>query len=201
VHALGTSDELDVRAQAYGKKPDKVDVHAVVAPGSEQLVRSPVIRVNDSAGDLVIRAAGVEQSGERLKIDRLTIEGPGRATASLSYGRELERLKLDAKELDVARVLRIIGVRTRVKSSQRLETVFLGWPEAENLRALGIQGRKSGGGETRRRAPEPIAVSDPCAASDFRVLVANEDGGAVERRGVVGARGVRFMVVNPCGGQ
>jgi autotransporter translocation and assembly factor TamB len=118
VHALGTSDELDVRAQAYGKKPDKIDVRAVVAPGSEQLVRSPVIRINDSAGDLVIRAAGVQQTGERLKVDRLTIEGPGSATASLSYGRELERLKLDAKQLDAARVLRIVGVRSRLTSAK-----------------------------------------------------------------------------------
>lgn len=118
VHALGTSEELDVSAQAYGKKPDKVDVHAVVAPGSEQLVRAPVIRVNDSAGDLVIRAAGVQQSGERLKIERLTIEGPGRASASLTYGRELERLKLDAQQLDAARVLRIVGIRSRVTSAK-----------------------------------------------------------------------------------
>jgi autotransporter translocation and assembly factor TamB len=118
VHALGTSEALDVRAQAYGKKPDKVDVRATLAPGSEQLVRSPVIRINDSAGDLVIRAAAVQQSGERLKVDRLTIEGPGRATVSLSYGRELERLKLDAEQLDAARVLRIVGVRSRLTSAK-----------------------------------------------------------------------------------
>ena len=34
VHALGTSEEVDVRAQAYGNKPDRVELHAVVAPGS-----------------------------------------------------------------------------------------------------------------------------------------------------------------------
>jgi hypothetical protein len=77
-----------------------------------------VIRVNDSAGDLVIRAAAVQQRGERLKVDRLTIEGPGRATMSLSYGRELERLKLDAEQLDAARVLRIVGIRSRLTSAK-----------------------------------------------------------------------------------
>jgi len=118
VHALGTSDEVDVRAQAYGNKPDRVDVHAVVAPNSEQLVRSPEIRIKDSAGDLTIRAAGVQQSGERLKVDRLTIEGPGRATASLTYGRELEQLKFDAEQLDAARLLKIVGVRTQLSSAK-----------------------------------------------------------------------------------
>jgi autotransporter translocation and assembly factor TamB len=118
VHAIGTSAEFDVRAQAHGNKPDRIDVRAVVAPGSRELVRSPVIRVNDSAGDLVIRAAGVQQIGARLKVDRLTLEGPGRATASLSYGRELERLALDAEQLDAARLLRIVGVRSRLSSAK-----------------------------------------------------------------------------------
>jgi translocation and assembly module TamB len=118
VHARGTSEALDVRAQAYGNKPDRIDARAVIAPGSEQLVRSPVICINDSAGDVVIRAAGVQQSGERLKVDQLTIEGPGRATVSLSYGPELERLKLDAEQLDAARLLRIVGVRSRLTSAK-----------------------------------------------------------------------------------
>jgi len=150
VHALGSSDEIDVRAQAYGKKPDRVDVHAVVAPSSEQLVRSPVIQVRDSAGNLTIRAAGVHRSGERLKVDGLTIEGPGRATASLSYGRELEQLTLDTDQLDAARVLRIVGIRTRLSSAKLdLEAEYQGGRQPRgklvaNVSDIGL-GRLSGG--------------------------------------------------------
>jgi translocation and assembly module TamB len=118
VHALGTSEELNVGAQVYGNRPDKVDFSAVIAPNSERLVRSPVLRVQDNIGNMVIRAAGVNKTGERLRVDGLTIEGPGRATASLVYGTELEQLKLDAQQLDAARLLRIAGVRSNLTSAK-----------------------------------------------------------------------------------
>jgi translocation and assembly module TamB len=117
VHALGTSEELNVRAQVYGDQPDAVHVSGVVALGSERMVRSPAIRVRDDAGNIVIRAAGIDKRGERIEVDRLTIEGPGRATASLAFEGELERLKLDAERLDLARLLRIAGVRSNVKTA------------------------------------------------------------------------------------
>src|SRR5262245_41101796 len=79
--------------------------------------------------------------------------------------------------------------------------MLLPWREAENLREFGIQERKSGGSVTRRRAPELLAVGEPCAASGFRVLVANQDGGTLERGRVVRTRRVRFIVVNACGRQ
>jgi translocation and assembly module TamB len=118
VHALGTSEELKVGAQAYGTKPDKVDFRAIVAPSSEQLVRSPVVRVQDVAGNVVIRAAGVERRDGRLTVDRLTMDGPGHASARVAYGTELEQLKLDADGLDVAKLLRIAGVRSNLGSAK-----------------------------------------------------------------------------------
>lgn len=150
VHALGTSDEVDVSAQVYGNKPDRVDLHAVVAPNSEQLVRSPEIRVRDSAGEVTIRAASVQRTGERLKVDRLTIDGPGRATASLTYGRELEQLKFDAEQLDAARLLRIVGVRSRLSSGKiDLQAEFQNGRQPRgklvaNVTEIGL-GRLSGG--------------------------------------------------------
>jgi translocation and assembly module TamB len=118
VHALGTSDELKVGAQAYGNSPDEINVKAVLAPSSEDLVRSPIIRVIDEAGNLVIRAAGVTRTPTRLRIDGLSIEGPGRATASVSFGTELERLSLDTNQLDAARLLRIVGVKSPISSAK-----------------------------------------------------------------------------------
>jgi autotransporter translocation and assembly factor TamB len=118
LHALGTSEELKVGAQMYGNRPDKVDFSAVIAPNSERLVRSPVIRVRDNVGNMVIRAAGVNKTGERLRVDGLTIEGPGRVTASLVYGKQLEQLKLAASQLDAARLLRIAGVRSNLTSAK-----------------------------------------------------------------------------------
>jgi translocation and assembly module TamB len=118
VHALGTSEELKVGAQVYGTKPDKVDLRAVVAPSSERLVRSPVIRVQDVAGNLVIRAAGVDRRNDRLKVDGLTIDGLGHAAAEVVYGTELEHLKLDGDGLDIAKLLRIVGVRSNLASAK-----------------------------------------------------------------------------------
>lgn len=150
VHALGTPDELNVEARAYGDAPDQVDLRAVIAPSSKRLVRSPVLRVKDSAGDLVLRAAGVDQSGERLTIERLTLEGPGRATASLSYGDELERLQLEVKQLDTARLLRILGVRSALTSAKLdLDAEFSNGPRPRgklvaNVTEIGL-GRLRGG--------------------------------------------------------
>jgi translocation and assembly module TamB len=118
IHALGTSEELSVAAQAYGNSPDEISLQASLAPSSERLVRSPVIRVRDEAGNIVIRAAGITKTSTRLEVDRLSIEGPGRATASLAYGTELERLTLDTDELDAARVLRIMGVKSPLSSAK-----------------------------------------------------------------------------------
>jgi translocation and assembly module TamB len=117
VHAIGSSEELSVGAQAYGNAPDEVTVKAVVAPSSEELVRSPIIRVHDEAGNLVIRAKAITKTATRLRVDGLSIEGPGRATASLTYGTELERLKLDVEQLDAARLLRIVGLKSAVSSA------------------------------------------------------------------------------------
>jgi translocation and assembly module TamB len=118
VHALGTSDELNVTARAYGNAPDEIDARAVLAPSSTRLVRSPVIRIKDEAGRLAIRAAGVTRDGERLSIDGLSIEGAGSATASVTLGKELERLELETRALDAARLLRIAGVKSPLRSAK-----------------------------------------------------------------------------------
>ena len=118
VHALGTSDELDVKAEAYGDAPDQIDAHALIAPGSPRLVRSALICIDDQAGRVEIRADGVTREGERLSVDGLTIDGPGHATASLTIGSELERLRLDARQLDAARLLRIAGIQSPLRSAK-----------------------------------------------------------------------------------
>lgn len=118
VHALGTSDELNVTAQAYGNAPDEIDARAVVAPSSTRVVRSPLIRIKDEAGRVAIRAAGITRDGERLSIDGLSIEGAGRATASVTIGQQLERLELEAQALDAARLLRIAGVKSPLRSAK-----------------------------------------------------------------------------------
>lgn len=118
VHALGTSDELNVTAQAYGNAPDQIDVRAVLAPSSTRVVRSPLIRIKDEAGRVAIRAAGVTRDGERLSIDGVSIEGAGRATADVTIGQQLERLELETHELDAARLLRIAGVKSPLRSAK-----------------------------------------------------------------------------------
>ncbi|HWO10459.1 MAG TPA: hypothetical protein VNN80_13300, partial [Polyangiaceae bacterium] len=117
VHALGTSDELAVQAQAYGDAPREIDARAVLAPGSVRVVRAPRIRIRDDAGQLTIRAAGVRREGERYSVDGLSLEGAGCATASLAYGNTLERLELEARQLDVARLLRIAGVKSPLRAA------------------------------------------------------------------------------------
>ncbi len=118
LHARGTSEQIVLDARAYGDRPDEVRIGAILRPGSAELVRSPVIRVQDEAGNLVVRAARVVQNGGLLSVERLTIDGAGRATASLAYGKGLERLTLDAKQLDVARLLRIAGVDSALSSAK-----------------------------------------------------------------------------------
>ena len=77
VSANGTAEQLAVKAQAWGDKPDLVELSAMVFPSSEQIVRSPEVRVEDASGDLLIRAAGVTLAGEAVQVERLTLEGPG----------------------------------------------------------------------------------------------------------------------------
>jgi translocation and assembly module TamB len=118
VHTLGTSELFSVDARAYGNRPDEIAVQAVIAPGSEELVRSPRIRVENETGKLLIRSTGVTKKGDRYRVGSLTIDGAGHATASLTYGNGLERLKLEAQKLDAGRLLQILGVKSPVKAAK-----------------------------------------------------------------------------------
>lgn len=116
--AKGTAEQVAVSARAWGDKPDLVELSAMVFPSSEEMVRSPEVRVTDATGDLLIRAAGVTLAGESVEVKRLTLEGPGRAEVSLSYGPGLERLDLRTEQLDSAALLEILGIETPLRGGK-----------------------------------------------------------------------------------
>jgi translocation and assembly module TamB len=118
VHTLGTSELFSVDARAYGNRPDEIAVQAVVAPGSEQLVRSPTIRVENQNGKLLIRSTGVTKKGDRYRVGRVTIDGAGHALGSLTYDNGLERLKLETQQLDAGRLLQIMGMKSPVRTAK-----------------------------------------------------------------------------------
>jgi translocation and assembly module TamB len=114
----GTADRAVVRAHAVGTNPDRVDLTATLAPRSDRQIWSPRLRVCTGADEVRMHAANVGFSGGRLLVDRFALEGPGSAELSLRYGRTLEQLELTTRRLDVARLLRIAGIQSPLRSAQ-----------------------------------------------------------------------------------
>ncbi len=118
VAAKGNTEELNTTLRAWGDQPDLIEVRAVVMPSSDRPVRSPEVTINDSEGKLVIRAADVRMQGEKVRVEHLTLVGPGRADLSLSYGPGLERLDLETQQLDAGTLLRMFGIKSELKSGK-----------------------------------------------------------------------------------
>ncbi len=116
--AQGTPAQLRASASARGKSPDLFELRATLVPGSDLLVRSPELRVEDTHGSLRISAASVGLSGQKVRVSRLVLDGPGRAELSASYGAGLEALDLNVEQLDAAKVLRILGIKGGPKSAK-----------------------------------------------------------------------------------
>jgi translocation and assembly module TamB len=114
----GTADRAVVRAHAVGSNPDRVDLTATLAPRSDRQIWSPRLRVCTGADEVWMRAESVGFSGGRLLLERLALEGPGKAELSLRYGRTLEQLDLSTQRLDLARLLRIAGLQLPLRSAQ-----------------------------------------------------------------------------------
>lgn len=114
----GTTDRAVVRAHAVGTNPDRVDLTATLAPHSDRQIWSPRLRVCTGADEVRMRAENVGFRAGRLLVERFALEGPGSAELSLRYGRTLEQLELTTQRLDLARLLRIAGIQSPLRSAQ-----------------------------------------------------------------------------------
>ncbi len=108
----GTSERLELSLNARGNNPDRIQASATVVPGSDRLIEAPELVVGDARGSLHVRAESVSFAGARVQVERLTLEGPGRADLSFTYGPNLEALELRTQGLDTARLLQIVGVQS-----------------------------------------------------------------------------------------
>lgn len=112
----GTPAELDVRARVQGRDPARVDLHATVKTGAETRIEAPEIVIVDPKGRATIKAESVAL-GKRLRVKNLTVDGPGRAQASLVYGKELEQLELKTEQLRPLELAALLGITTPVSSA------------------------------------------------------------------------------------
>jgi translocation and assembly module TamB len=115
--ASGTTKEIDVKSRLIGKDPARIDLRATVHPGESRLVEAPVIEIVDERGRASIRAESVSLTGERVRVNKLTLEGPGRAEASLVYGKGLEELSLETRDLRPLELMALFGVTTRATAA------------------------------------------------------------------------------------
>jgi autotransporter translocation and assembly factor TamB len=116
--AQGTPDQILLRAHAVGTNPDRIELRALLAPRAPQQIQSPRLSLRTGADELRVGAASLGFAAGRLHVDRLTLDGPGHAELSLRYGRELEQLDLQTQQLDAARLLRIAGIKSPLRSAR-----------------------------------------------------------------------------------
>lgn len=115
--AGGTPERIDVVGSAAGKDPEWLELRATITPNAEPLLTRPVLRVKNRGHALRVAARGVSVGAERVRVDQLSLTGPGRAEASLVFGEQLERLSLRTEQLEVARVLAALGIRSELRSA------------------------------------------------------------------------------------
>lgn len=116
--AQGTPDQVLLRAHAVGTNPDRIELRALLAPRAPRQIQSPLLRVSTGTDELRVGAASLGFAAGKLHVDRLTLDGPGHAEISLRYGRELEQLDLQTNDLDAARLLRIAGIKSPLRSAR-----------------------------------------------------------------------------------
>jgi translocation and assembly module TamB len=116
--ASGTPDRAVLRLHALGKSPDRIELSSTLAPRAPLQIQNPRARVCTGSDEVRIAAAGIGFAPGRVQVERLTLDGPGHAEVSLRYGRTLERLDLASHGLDLARLLNIAGVQSKLRSAQ-----------------------------------------------------------------------------------
>ncbi|MEO8184495.1 MAG: translocation/assembly module TamB domain-containing protein, partial [Deltaproteobacteria bacterium] len=116
--AQGTTDQALLRLHATGQNPDRIELRAILAPRAPAQIQSPRLRVYNGADELRVGAGSLGFSAGRLRVDRLTLDGPGHAELSLVYGRELQQLDLQTHDLDAARLLCFAGVKSPLRSAR-----------------------------------------------------------------------------------
>lgn len=116
--ARGTPSRVMVSARADGSRPDRIVVTAAVSSGSELVIQHPQVTIIDPRGTIQLRAERVAFPEGKVQVDRLTLEGPGRAELTLRYGPSLERLVLETERLEPARLLEIMGVKSPLRGGE-----------------------------------------------------------------------------------
>jgi autotransporter translocation and assembly factor TamB len=109
--ATGTPAQLAVQARLTGKKPEHIDLRAVVA-ANEQRVDAVEVTLSDPAepsGPLRLTAQSVHW-GKKIRAEGVSLDGPGHARAELVYGQGLESLQLESERLDPLRIARMLGL-------------------------------------------------------------------------------------------
>jgi len=115
--ARGTPERLALAAHATGGKPERIDARFTLAPNSARLVQGARVWLRNGKERLNVAARGVELDQGKLRVDGLTLDGPGRAQLSFRYGRQLEELELNTQGLDAARLLQALGIESPLRSA------------------------------------------------------------------------------------
>jgi translocation and assembly module TamB len=116
--ASGTPERIQLDVHATGPDPERLELSATLEPNSRRQVLSPRLRVWNRGERVQLQARSVGASGGQVQLDRLTLDGVGKAEVSLRYGQGLEQLDLSTQGLDAARLLRALGVQTPLQSAQ-----------------------------------------------------------------------------------
>ncbi|HVZ34373.1 MAG TPA: translocation/assembly module TamB domain-containing protein, partial [Polyangiaceae bacterium] len=109
---------MNVQAHVTGRHPDQIDLHALIVPGSERLVRAPLVLVQDGLSKASVTAQSISVAPRQVRVQGLQLTGPGRAELSFTYGRQLEELALQTTDLDVGRLLSMFGVVTPLHAAK-----------------------------------------------------------------------------------
>ena len=136
--ARGTPERLQVAAHARGGRPEHIDARLTLAPSAAQLVRGAQLWIGKGKDRLNLAARSVELERGRLRVDGVTLDGPGQAELSFRYGSGLEELELRTRALDAARLLRTLGVESPLRSAVAdLEAHFSGRGRATSGKLAG----------------------------------------------------------------
>lgn len=117
--ARGSPSRFDVEGELFGARPARIAfVTAVRLDGSNVSLEKPRARIFDEALNLRAEAGAVHVGGGRVEVRDLTLDGAGRARLSLRWGRALERFELSTRDLDLARLARLVDPNVGLKNGR-----------------------------------------------------------------------------------
>lgn len=125
--ARGDPTQLNLRSLATGPDVGCLRARATLELGEELSVQNPEVTLDNQHGAVRIASERVDLQGGGIRVEGLTLEGPGRAELSLTYGQRLEALAAQTVDLNPARLLTILGIPSPLRHARvDLEAQFSG---------------------------------------------------------------------------